>query len=128
MPERATHCFLLLERAPASFQLTQQPPLGITISREIKMQNFCNMLAASLCLASPLSFAQSAVSIFGLIDLGVTHYSSTKPSGSGLTRMDSGQAQGRRRGFRGTEDLGAGLNPLFLLKSGFKCGRRVAPG
>ena len=83
------------------------------------MKNVRNVLAASLCLGSSLSFAQSAVSIYGLIDLGVTHYSSAKPSGSNLTRMDSGQAQGSRWGFRGTEDLGSGLNALFVLESGF---------
>jgi predicted porin len=83
------------------------------------MKNLRNVLVTSLGLASSLSFAQSTASIYGLIDLGVTHYSSAKPSGAGLTRVDSGQAQGSRWGFRGTEDLGSGLNTIFVLESGF---------
>lgn len=83
------------------------------------MKNLCSALAASLCLASPLAFAQSSATLYGLIDLGVTHYSNTKSSGASLTRVDSGQAQGSRWGIRGTEDLGAGLHTLFLLESGF---------
>jgi predicted porin len=83
------------------------------------MKNICSALAATLCLASPLAFSQNSVTLYGLMDLGVTHYSSTKPSGASLTRMDSGQAQGSRWGIRGNEDLGSGLNALFLLESGF---------
>ena len=83
------------------------------------MKKICNALATSLCLSSPLAFAQSSVSIYGLIDLGVTHYSSAKSSGASLTRVDSGQAQGSRWGVRGTEDLGSGLNTIFVLESGF---------
>jgi predicted porin len=83
------------------------------------MKNICSALAASLCLASPLVFAQSSISIYGLVDLGVTHYSNAKPSDSSLTRVDSGQAQGSRWGIRGTEDLGSGLNAIFVLESGF---------
>ncbi|WP_238455770.1 porin [Azohydromonas lata] len=92
---------------------------ALTKTWGIAMKNIRSLLAASLCLAAPLAFAQNAVTIYGLIDLGVTHYSHTKPTGASLTRMDSGQAQGSRWGIRGTEDLGSGLNTIFLLESGF---------
>jgi predicted porin len=62
------------------------------------------------------------VSIYGLIDLGLTYYSNAVKTGGGgasLLRMDSGIAQGSRIGFKGTEDLGGGLNAFFTLETGF---------
>jgi predicted porin len=80
------------------------------------------LVAAMLAAGTGMAHAQSSVSIYGLIDLGLTYYSNAVKTGGGgasLLRMDSGIAQGSRIGFKGTEDLGGGLNAFFTLESGF---------
>lgn len=74
-------------------------------------------LAAGLALAGTAA-AQSNVTLYGLVDIGIAHESGG-PSGS-LTKMDgSGLHSGNRWGLRGTEDLGGGLSAIFTLESGF---------
>jgi hypothetical protein len=57
--------------------------------------------------------------VYGLIDLGLTYYSSTLAQTKSLIRMDSGIAQSSRLGFRGNEDLGGGNAAFFTLETGF---------
>ncbi len=61
--------------------------------------------------------AQTNVSTYGVIDIGLTH----SRSDVAATRwgIDSGNWYGSRLGFRGTEDLGGGLSVSFMLESGF---------
>lgn len=59
--------------------------------------------------------AQSNVSIYGLIDLGISHDNGGVNS---VTRIDSGIQSGSRLGFKGSEDLGGGLSANFVLESG----------
>ncbi|MGH8809795.1 MAG: porin [Noviherbaspirillum sp.] len=71
--------------------------------------------------------AQSSVLIYGIVDTGVTYNSriaiatpgvpGAGTSGSRVS-LDSGNLQGSRLGFRGTEDLGGGLKANFQLESG----------
>jgi len=65
----------------------------------------------------------SNVQLYGLIDLGVVHFSGLKPSsGSGTvssTSLDSGGQSSSRIGLKGTEDLGGGLKAVFQLETGF---------
>lgn len=61
--------------------------------------------------------AQSSVTIYGVIDDGITYTSNI--GGSSAVRMEDSITQGSRIGFRGTEDLGGGLRALFNLESGF---------
>ncbi|MGF6767571.1 putative porin [Paraburkholderia sp. GAS199] len=68
--------------------------------------------------------AQSSVSLYGLIDAGVSYVNHAR-AGSGhdsLLKYDDGVASGSRWGLRGTEDLGGGLKALFMLQSGFNSG------
>lgn len=76
-------------------------------------------------LASTSAFAQSNVTIYGVVDYGyayrfdgrnLTNVGSTPNSAS---QLNSGQAFSNRIGFRGTEDLGNGLKALFVLEQGF---------
>src|SRR5208282_6343660 len=70
--------------------------------------------------------AQSSVTLFGVVDTGLTHISSNNVSnGAGGTesanrtfQSDSG-INSDRLGFRGTEDLGGGLKAGFWLEAGF---------
>ncbi len=84
----------------------------------MRQQN--TFLGLSLLLCTSLAAAQNtpgSVSLYGLIDAGVTHVSNV--AGASMTTADSGQFQSSRLGFRGTEDLGGGLKALFTLEAGF---------
>lgn len=77
---------------------------------------------AILGIASGAAFAQSSVTIYGVVDAGltatrgVTGTDSQKHSRVGL---DSGLLSGSRIGFKGTEDLGNGTSAIFNLEGGF---------
>ncbi|MCA1325822.1 porin [Herbaspirillum sp. alder98] len=81
------------------------------------------LVAATLTACTAMAHAQSSVTVYGLIDLGLTYYSSARTTATGgnssLLRMDSGIAQGSRIGFKGTEDLGGGLSAFFTIENGF---------
>ncbi|SDV50474.1 porin [Chitinasiproducens palmae] len=73
--------------------------------------------------------AQSSVTLYGLIDAGVSYVSQTKNSSGGSShafQYGDGVASGSRWGLRGTEDLGAGLSALFVLENGFNSGNGTA--
>ncbi len=59
--------------------------------------------------------AQSSVTLFGVVDLSVNSW---KNGATSQTRMDSNQLSSNRFGFRGTEDLGGGLQAGFWLEAG----------
>lgn len=62
--------------------------------------------------------AQTNVSIYGILDLGITRDDNGAPGGASM-RLDSGNLYGSRIGFKGTEDLGGGLFVNFNLENGF---------
>ncbi|RTL53453.1 MAG: porin [Rhodocyclaceae bacterium] len=65
-------------------------------------------------LASTGAFAQSNVTVYGLLDLGLQHASATgKDSVNKIGSMSSNLF-----GFKGTEDLGNGLSAGFTLEGG----------
>lgn len=65
-------------------------------------------------LASTGAMAQSNVTVYGLVDAGITHYKSD--GGKTVNAVDSSLNSGSRLGFKGTEDLGNGLSALFVLE------------
>jgi len=75
-----------------------------------------SFLALALMSAfSGAAFAQSSVTIYGLVDVGVQGLS----NGNGKqAKVESGQESGSRLGFKGTEDLGGGLKANFVLEQG----------
>jgi predicted porin len=72
---------------------------------------------AVLCAASTSAYAQSSVSLYGIIDEGITYTSNQK--GYSNWQLQSGGASISRWGFRGVEDLGGGLKTIFVLEGGF---------
>jgi predicted porin len=62
------------------------------------------------------SFAQSSVTLFGIVDATLAHGSGSVASRTQLLR---GGLNSNRLGFRGTEDLGGGTSASFWLESGF---------
>lgn len=72
--------------------------------------------AAFLSLWAVPAFAQSTVTVYGLVDAAIESSRSGKGS---VTREVSGAGMGSRLGFRGQEDLGDGLSAVFRLEQGF---------
>lgn len=69
---------------------------------------------AAAVLACGAAHAQSSVTVFGLLDVGVSRYSGSGPS---QTVLSTDGYQSSRLGFRGTEDLGGGLAASFWLEA-----------
>lgn len=60
--------------------------------------------------------AQSSVTVYGVVDLGIAHENNGVDS---VTRMDGSRLNGSRIGFKGAEDLGGGLSAIFQIENGF---------
>ncbi len=63
------------------------------------------------------SFAQSSVSVYGVLDAAISRYQAD--GGGSKTLMATGANQNSRLGFRGREDLGGGAWVAFDLEAGF---------
>ena len=71
-----------------------------------------SLIALAVLAASGAAMAQSSVTMFGIVDVGVGHVSATN-SVSGVTQSGNSSS---RLGFRGVEDLGGGLKAGFWLE------------
>jgi predicted porin len=82
------------------------------------------LTAATLAVFASTAHAQSSVTLYGLIDAGISYVNNSKTATGhdNLVKYDDGVAQGSRWGLRGTEDLGGGLKALFVLENGFNSG------
>jgi len=92
---------------------------------------------AALCAAMaalPAIAQTSAITVYGRLDLGITHQNSGTTSlngGNGSTGAagkgwDLRQSSGNRLGFRGTEDLGGGWRAGFHIEHRFRADSGVA--
>jgi predicted porin len=63
------------------------------------------------------AYAQSSVTIYGIVDDGLTW--SSNQGGKSAWQMQGSISQGNRWGLRGVEDLGGGTTAIFRLESGF---------
>jgi GBP family porin len=73
---------------------------------------------AVLAATSSAAFAQSNVTIYGIVDAGITSERGGKDGN--VSKVTSGAASASRIGFKGTEDLGGGLSAIFKLETGVK--------
>ena len=76
-----------------------------------------SLIALAVLAASGAAMAQSSVTMFGVVDTGVSYV-----KGSGGTSnygLSTGNMSSSRLGFRGVEDLGGGLKAGFWLEGGF---------
>ncbi len=69
---------------------------------------------AALAAASAASFAQSSVTIYGIVDAGVTQVNGLR--GGSVKQLVSGIMDGSRLGVRVSEDLGGGWRALATLE------------
>lgn len=81
-------------------------------------------LAGAAMLASIPAFAQSSVTLYGIVDNGLGYQSSAATLGSNsgghsLVKMITGVWSGSRFGLKGSENLGAGNKAIFTLEEGF---------
>ncbi|WP_432241371.1 porin [Herbaspirillum robiniae] len=76
------------------------------------------LLAAGLTTGGA-AFAQSTVTIYGIVDTSIRYLSNDNAQGSSNLRMDNGAIANSRIGFKGVEDLGGGLKAEFRLENGF---------
>ncbi|MFT4511219.1 porin [Caballeronia sp. 15711] len=87
-------------------------------------------LAAVVVACSTAVHAQSSVTLYGLIDVGINYINNAQVgrdaanrlSGKSLVSMSDGGTRGvggSRWGLRGTEALGGGLSAIFTLENGF---------
>ncbi|KKB64847.1 porin [Robbsia andropogonis] len=83
------------------------------------MKKLANVAAALTVISvTGAAHAQSSVTLYGLIDTGITY---THNSGGHSTQiaMTSGNESGSRWGLKGSEDLGDGMKAIFTLENGF---------
>ena len=74
-----------------------------------------------IVVASSAAHAQSAVTLYGIIDAGIAYTNNVSKGGTSgsLVQATSGEINGSRFGLRGAEDLGGGLKAIFVLENGF---------
>jgi GBP family porin len=81
------------------------------------------LVATVSTLLSGTSYAQSSVTLYGVIDTALIYgnnMTTGKPGqGHSGVEMDSGGTHASRWGIEGTEDLGGGLSAIFRLEDGF---------
>jgi len=84
------------------------------------------LFAATLAaLGTTAAHAQSSVTLYGLLDAGVSYTNNVRVGnnqGSSNVALSSGMMQSNRWGLRGAEDLGGGLKAVFVLENGFTLG------
>lgn len=87
------------------------------------------LIALAALAATGATLAQSSVTIYGRMDLGMsqqdTTVGTTKTTRSTLAGAE-GERTGSRLGFRGTEDLGGGLRASFNYEIGINADRDLA--
>lgn len=81
------------------------------------MKNRLALFTALLSLATTAAHAQSSVTLYGLIDEGLTFTNNS--GGHQAYQMSSGYAAGSRWGLKGSEDLGSGVKAVFQLENSF---------
>ncbi|SFB38205.1 Outer membrane protein (porin) [Collimonas sp. OK607] len=76
--------------------------------------------AVSTLLCSTMVLAQSQVMVYGIVDTGVAYVTHANAAGDSVVKMPSLTGSlPSRIGFKGSEDLGGGVQALFVLESGF---------
>ncbi|MCL2591126.1 MAG: porin [Betaproteobacteria bacterium] len=81
------------------------------------MQEKLIALSVAGLLAAPV-FAQSGITVYGLIDYGYVSLGSSSKGHAIRNAIDSGISSSNRIGFKGTEDLDNALKAMFVLEQG----------
>jgi predicted porin len=76
-----------------------------------------SLIALAALAATGIASAQSSVTLFGIVDTAITHYS-VGGGGASWTGMTTSGYNSSQLGFRGREDLGGGLAAGFWIEGG----------
>ena len=76
-----------------------------------------SLLTIALACAFPVAHAQSSVTLYGIVDVGIE---SLDVGSVDATRLQSGISAGSRWGIRGSEELKPGWRALFTLETGLR--------
>src|SRR6266702_8112619 len=119
------YCAFIVVRIAQAAKAASHPYHPQSQAREnhtMKKLNAAALTGVALALAgiSNASHAQSSVTLYGILDAGITYVNNT--GGSHVVKFDDGISYGNRLGFKGVEDLGGGLKAVFVLESGFHLG------
>lgn len=93
-----------------------------------RIHNEKTLLAAALLAATSYATAATDVTLYGVLDAGVTV--SKVHGGDTKVQMSNGNWMGNRWGIKGSEDLGSGNSVFFKLEQGYKLsnGNEAAEG
>lgn len=75
------------------------------------------LAAVPLSLMAMGAYAQSSVTLYGVIDTGIQYVNNQK--GKSFVGLNEGTWAGERFGLKGVEDLGGGTSAIFQLEAGF---------
>jgi predicted porin len=75
---------------------------------------------ALFAVATSSAFAQSSVTLYGIVDEAVRYLSNAGPGGKDQVAMTSGPETHSRWGLKGSEALGDGWSAVFHLENGFE--------
>ena len=92
--------------------------MGVLINGDLRMKKSLIALA-TLATVATAAQAQSSVTIYGVLDAGITRATNTGSSSLSNTGLTNGGLSTPRWGFKGAEDLGGGLKASFVLESEF---------
>lgn len=74
---------------------------------------------ALLAASAQSAFAQSSVTLYGLVDTALRYQTNANSNNDGLVEMREGVVTPSRWGLKGTEDLGGGTSAIFKLENQF---------
>lgn len=77
------------------------------------------ILVAVGALFAGSAYAQSSVTLYGIVDATIHYTTNANANGNSLLQLDNGAVSNSRWGLKGSEDLGGGTKALFVLESGF---------
>lgn len=80
------------------------------------------LIALAALSATAGAFAQSSVTIYGMLDASVAYVDNANAAKKSLTSVNDSALVSSRWGFRGTEDIGGGLKANFNLESDVNTG------
>lgn len=75
-----------------------------------------SLIALAALAASGFAMAQSSVTLFGVVDTGVSYIDNANAAGDNVYGLSTSGNTTSRLGFRGVEDLGGGLKAGFWLE------------
>ncbi|ALE55196.1 MULTISPECIES: porin [Paraburkholderia] len=84
------------------------------------------ILAVASSLPPCAARAQNSVTLYGVLDAGITFVSNQ--GGHSNLIVDTGEMQANRWGIQGTEDLGGGMKAVFKLESSFSLSNGASSG